>query len=54
MDENTSETTTTEEFMDEYSAQWGGYARIYVTLDNAGKLSIADWYIYGYGTKNNH
>lgn len=54
LDENTSETTTTEEFMDEYSSYWGGYARIYVTLDNDGKLSIADWYIYGYGTMNNH
>lgn len=54
LDENTSETTTTEEFMDEYSASWGGYARIYVTLDNDGKLSIADWYIHGYGTKNDH
>lgn len=54
LDENTSEATTTEEFMDEYSAYWGGYARIYVTLDNDGKLSIADWYIYGYGTKNSH
>lgn len=54
LDENTSETTTTEEFMDDYSALWGGYARIYVTLDNDGKLSIADWYIYGYGTKNDH
>ena len=49
-----SEKTTTEEFMDEYSASWGGDARIYVTLDNDGKLSIADWYIHGYGTKNNH
>lgn len=54
LDESTSETTTTEEFMDEYSSYWGGYARIYVTLDNDGKLSIADWYIHGYGTKNNH
>lgn len=54
LDENTSEATTTEEFMDEYSAYRGGYARIYVTLDNDGKLSIADWYIYGYGTKNSH
>lgn len=54
LDENTSETTTTEEFMDEYSAMWGGYARIYVTLDNDGKLSIADWYIYGYGTKDDN
>ena len=54
LDENTSETTTTEEFMDEYSAMWGGYARIYVTLDNDGKLSIADWYIYGYGTMNDN
>lgn len=54
LDENTSETTTTEEFLDEYSAMWGGYARIYVTLDNDGKLSIADWYIHGYGTKNDH
>ena len=40
--------------MDEYSASWGGDARIYVTLDNDGKLSIADWYIHGYGTMNNH
>ena len=54
LDESTSETTTTEEFMDEYSSYWGGYARIYVTLDNDGKLSIADWYIHGYGTKNDH
>lgn len=54
LDKNTAEKTTTEEFMDEYSAMWGGDARIYVTLDNDGKLSIADWYIHGYGTKNNH
>lgn len=54
LDENTAEKTTTEEFMDEYSASWGGDSRIYVTLDNSGKLSIADWYIYGYGTKDTH
>lgn len=54
LDENTTEKTTTEEFMDEYSSSWGGDSRIYVTLDNNGKLSIADWYIYGYGTKDNH
>ena len=54
LDKNTAEKTTTEEFMDEYSAMWGGDSRIYVTLDNDGKLSIADWYINGYGTKNNH
>lgn len=54
LDKNTAEKTTTEEFMDEYSAMWGGDSRIYVTLDNDGKLSIADWYIHGYGTKNNH
>lgn len=54
LDENTAEKTTTEEFMDEYSSSWGGDSRIYVTLDNNGKLSIADWYIYGYGTKDNH
>ena len=54
LDKNTAEKATTEEFMDEYSAMWGGDSRIYVTLDNDGKLSIADWYIHGYGTKNNH
>lgn len=54
LDENTAEKTTTEEFMDEYSASWGGDSRIYVTLDNDGKLSIANWYIHGYGTKDNH
>lgn len=54
LDGNTAETTTTEAFMVEYDAYWGGDARIYVTLDNDGKLSIADWYIHGYGTKNNH
>ena len=54
LDKNTAEKTTTEEFMDEYSAMWGGDSRIYITLDNDGKLSIADWYIHGYGTKNNH
>lgn len=54
LDKNTAEKTTTEEFMDEYSPSWGGDARIYVTLDNDGKLSIADWYIHGYGTKNDH
>ena len=48
LDKNTAEKTTTEEFMDEYSAMWGGDSRIYVTLDNDGKLSIADWYIHGY------
>lgn len=42
LDKNTAEKTTTEEFMDEYSAMWGGDSRIYVTLDNDGKLSIAD------------
>lgn len=51
LDKNTAEKTTTEEFMDEYSAMWGGDARIYVTLDNDGKLSIVDWYIHGYGTR---
>lgn len=40
--------------MVEYDAYWGGDARIYVTLDNDGKLSIVDWYIHGYGTKNDH
>ena len=54
LDASDSEKTTTEEFMDEYSAMWGGDSRIYVTLDNDGKLSIADWYIHGYGTKNDH
>lgn len=54
LDKNTAEKTTTEEFMDEYSPNWGGDSRIYVTLDNDGKLSIADWYIHGYGTKNDH
>lgn len=54
LDASDSEKTTTEEFMDEYSSSWGGDARIYVTLDNDGKLSIADWYIHGYGTMNNH
>ena len=54
LDDNTSETTTTEEFMDEYSPNWGGDSRIYVTLDNDGKLSIVDWYIHGYGTKDSH
>ena len=54
LDKNTAEKTTTEEFMDEYSAMWGGDACIYVTLDNDGKLSIVDWYIHGYGTKDNH
>lgn len=54
LDGNTAETTTTEAFMVEYDAYWGGDARIYVTLDNDGKLSIADWYIHGYGTKNDH
>ena len=54
LDASDSEKTTTEEFMDEYSASWGGDARIYVTLANDGKLSIADWYIHGYGTKNDH
>lgn len=53
LDKNTAEKTTTEEFMDEYSAMWGGDSRIYVTLDNSGKLSIVDWYIHGYGTKDN-
>lgn len=33
LDKNTAEKTTTEEFMDEYSAMWGGDSRIYVTLD---------------------
>ena len=54
LDGSTAETTTTEAFMVEYDAYWGGDARIYVTLDNDGKLSIADWYIHGYGTKNDH
>ena len=54
LDKNTAEKTTTEEFMDEYSAMCGGDSGICFTLDNDGKLSIADWYIHGYGTKNNH
>lgn len=54
LDGNTAETTTTEAFMVEYDAYWGGDARIYVTLDNSGKLSIVDWYIHGYGTKDSH
>lgn len=54
LDGNTAETTTTEAFMVEYDAYWGGDARIYVTLDNDGKLSIANWYIHGYGTKDSH
>lgn len=54
LDEDTAEKTTTEEFMDEYSPNWGGDSRIYVTLDNDGKLSIVDWYIHGYGTKDSH
>ena len=54
LDGSTAETTTTEAFMVEYDAYWGGDARIYVTLDNDGKLSIVDWYIHGYGTKNDH
>ena len=37
-----------------YDGTYGGDARIFVTLDNAGKLKIADYYIYGYGTINDN
>lgn len=54
LDENTSEKEITEKFDVEYEAQWGGGARIFVTLDNDGKFSMADYYIYGYGTMNDN
>lgn len=54
LDENTSEKEITEKFDVEYDAQWGGGARIFVTLDNDGKFSMADYYIYGYGTMNDN
>ena len=34
LDKNTAEKTTTEEFMDEYSAMWGGDSRIYVNVSS--------------------
>lgn len=54
LDENTETTNITGTMSNEYDGNYGGDARIFVTLDNDGKLSIADYYIYGYGTKNNH
>lgn len=54
LDENTSEKEITEKLDVEYEAQWGGGARIFVTLDNDGKFSMADYYIYGYGTMNDN
>ena len=54
LDENTSEKEITEKFDVEYDAQWGGGARIFVTLDNDGEFSMADYYIYGYGTMNDN
>ncbi len=36
------------------SYMYGSDARIFITLDNDGKFNIADYYIHGYGTKNDH
>ena len=54
LDENTSTTDVIGTMSNEYDGSYGGDARIFVTLDNSGKLSIADYYIHGYGTKDNH
>lgn len=51
LDENTQTQTIVENFYTEYDAHWGGESCIFVTLDKDGKLSIADYYIYGYGVK---
>lgn len=54
LDENTNTTDVVGSMSNEYDGNYGGDARIFVTLDNDGKLSIADYYIHGYGTKNDH
>lgn len=54
LDENTSTTDVIGTMSNEYDGNYGGDARIFVTLDNDGKLSIADYYLHGYGTKNDH
>ena len=54
LDENTDTADVIGTMSNAYDGSYGGDARIFVTLDNDGKLSIADYYIYGYGTKNNH
>ena len=55
LDENTSNKETDENFnwsVEEYHPTYGSDARIFITLDNDGKFNIADYYIHGYGTKN--
>ena len=32
----------------------GAVVPAFITLDNDGKFNIADYYIHGYGTKNDH
>lgn len=57
LDENTSNKETDENFnwsVEEYHPTYGSDARIFITLDNDGKFNIADYYIHGYGTMNNH
>jgi hypothetical protein len=54
LDENTDTADITGTMSNEYDGNYGGDARIFVTLDNSGKLSVADYYIYGYGTKGDH
>lgn len=54
LDENTDTADVIGTMSNEYDGNYGGDARIFVTLDNDGKLSVADYYIYGYGTKNDH
>ena len=57
LDENTSNKETDENFnwsVEEYHPTYGSDARIFITLDNDGKFNIADYYIHGYGTKNDH
>ena len=54
LDASTNTKTVTDYFSNEYDGTYGGDARIFVTLDNAGKLKIADYYIYGYGTINDN
>ena len=57
LDENTSNKETDENCnwsVEEYHPTYGSDARIFITLDNDGKFNIADYYIHGYGTKNDH
>lgn len=57
LDENTSNKETSENFnwsVEDYHPTYGSDARIFITLDDNGKFNIADYYIHGYGTKDDN